>query len=158
MVRADRGWFNDNHVSDRFGYALPVSELDRLAALDRGFRRSYLDHATLTAQLRGWADAFPRLVKLASSRLKPGGVLAFETPNPECLAIFATHFYLDPTHQRPIPPGLLVFYFEEFGFGSIEVHRLSPAVESMPALAELPEAVRDAFFGGLDYGIIGTRL
>ena len=100
----------------------------------------------------------PRLVKLASSRLKPGGVLALETPNPECLAIFATHFYLDPTHQRPIPPGLLVFYFEEFGFGNIEVHRLSPAVESMPALAELPEGIRTAFFGGLDYGIVGTRL
>jgi O-antigen chain-terminating methyltransferase len=100
----------------------------------------------------------PRLIKLAASRLKPGGVLALETPNPECLAIFATHFYLDPTHQRPIPPGLLVFYFEEFGFGNIEVHRLSPAVESMPALAELPESVRTALFGGLDYGITGTRL
>lgn len=100
----------------------------------------------------------PRLVKLAASRMKPGGVLALETPNPECLAIFATHFYLDPTHQRPIPPGLLVFYFEEFGFGNIEVHRLSPALESMPSLAELPEGVRTSFFGGLDYGIVGTRL
>lgn len=100
----------------------------------------------------------PQLVKLAASRLKPGGVLALETPNPECLAIFATHFYLDPTHQRPIPPGLLVFYFEEFGFGRIEVHRLSPAVESMPSLAALPEEFREAFFGGLDYGIIGRKL
>ena len=73
-------------------------------------------------------------------------MLALETPNPECLAIFATHFYLDPTHQRPVPPGLLVFYLEEFGFGRIEVHRLSPAAESMPSINELPQQFRDALF------------
>jgi 2-polyprenyl-3-methyl-5-hydroxy-6-metoxy-1,4-benzoquinol methylase len=100
----------------------------------------------------------PALVRLCGSKLRAGGVLALETPNPECLAIFATHFYLDPTHQRPIPPSLLVFYFEEYGFGGIEVHRLSPAAESMPSLHELPEDFRNAFFGALDYGIIGRRL
>jgi O-antigen chain-terminating methyltransferase len=103
-------------------------------------------------------DRVPQLVKLCSAKLKSGGVLSLETPNPECLAIFATHFYLDPTHTRPIPHGLLAFYMEEYGFGGIEVHRLSPAVESMPSLAELPAAFREAFFGGLDYGIIGKRL
>ena len=46
--------------------------------------------------------------------------LVIETPNPECLAIFATHFYLDPTHQRPIPHPLLSFYMEENGLGGIE--------------------------------------
>jgi O-antigen chain-terminating methyltransferase len=92
-------------------------------------------------------------VKLARS-----GVLAIETPNPECLAIFATHFFLDPTHTRPIPSSLLVFYREECGFGRIEVHRLSPAIESMPSVATLPEDFRQAFFGGLDYAIIARRL
>ena len=101
---------------------------------------------------------YPLSSGFAASKLRAGGVLALETPNPECLAIFATHFYLDPTHQRPIPPSLLVFYFEEYGFGGIEVHRLSPAVESMPSVGELPEGFRNAFFGGLDYGIIGRRL
>lgn len=103
-------------------------------------------------------EQVPQLVKLCASKLKTGGVLALETPNPECLAIFATHFYLDPTHTRPIPPGLLVFYFEESGLGGIEVHRLSPAAESLPAVRELPVAFRDAFFGGLDYGIVGRKL
>jgi len=86
------------------------------------------------------------------------GVIAIETPNPECLAIFATHFYLDPTHTRPVPHPLLVFYLEEFGIGRIEVRKLSPAVESMPALASLPEEFRAAFFGGLDYAVIGRKL
>jgi O-antigen chain-terminating methyltransferase len=81
-----------------------------------------------------------------------------ETPNPECLAIFATHFYLDPTHTRPVPAPLLRFYMEDAGFGSIEVERLAPAVESMPALADLPPSVREAFFGGLDYAILARKL
>lgn len=104
------------------------------------------------------AQQVPRLVKLAAAKLRPGARAVFETPNPECLAIFATHFYLDPTHTRPAPAALMRFYLEEAGFGGIAVERLSPAVEALPALAELPAAVRDAFFGGLDYAISGIRL
>jgi len=37
---------------------------DRLAHLDRGFRQRYLDFDTLTAQLEGWAQAFPELAHL----------------------------------------------------------------------------------------------
>lgn len=99
-----------------------------------------------------------RLVKLAAAKLKPGAAFIAETPNPECLAIFATHFYIDPTHTRPIPPALLAFYFEEAGFGRIEVVRLAPASESMPALSDLPTSVREAFFGSLDYACIGIKL
>jgi O-antigen chain-terminating methyltransferase len=103
-------------------------------------------------------ERLPEFVKLASAALERGGMLAIETPNPECLAIFATHFYLDPTHTRPVPHPLLAFYLEEFGFGLIEVHRLAPAVESMPALAALPEEFRTAFFGSLDYAITARKL
>ncbi len=105
----------------------------------------------------------PELVALAAAKLEPGGVLAIETPNPECLAIFATNFYLDPTHVRPVPSALLHFYFEESGFGSIEVHQLAPAVEVFPEIATLAgvnglEAFQKKFFGGLDYAIIGRKL
>ncbi|HTM49602.1 MAG TPA: class I SAM-dependent methyltransferase [Bryobacteraceae bacterium] len=100
----------------------------------------------------------PEMIRLVSEKLSTGGLLAIETPNPECLAIFASHFYLDPTHTRPVPHPLVSFYLQECGFGGIEVQRLSPAVESMPALASLPEDFRNAFFGGLDYAIFGIRL
>jgi O-antigen chain-terminating methyltransferase len=103
-------------------------------------------------------DRLPELIRLCASRLAQGGVIAIETPNPECLAIFATHFYLDPTHTRPVPHPLLIFYLEEFGVGNIEVRRLSPAVDSMPALKTLPEEFREAFFGALDYAVIGRKL
>jgi 2-polyprenyl-3-methyl-5-hydroxy-6-metoxy-1,4-benzoquinol methylase len=100
----------------------------------------------------------PDLIVLMAKKLRAGALAIIETPNPECLAIFATHFFLDPTHTRPVPARLLGFYMEEAGFGRLEVERLSPAVDSMPALAELPAAVRDQFFGGLDYVIFGRRL
>ncbi len=100
----------------------------------------------------------PEFVGLVKAKLKQGTLLAMETPNPECLAIFATHFYLDPTHARPLPPALLSFYLEEAGFGRLDVVRLEPAVDSMPSLTSLPPDFRDKFFGALDYAIFGLKL
>ena len=100
----------------------------------------------------------PKFVKNCAKKLQKGGVLIMETPNPECLAIFATHFYLDPTHHRPVPPILAAFHMEEAGLGRIEVKRLAPAIDSMPSLASLPADFREAFFGCLDYAIIGQKL
>ena len=90
--------------------------------------------------------------------LRPGGIAIFETPNPKNILVGATNFYIDPTHTRPVPAPLLRFYLEEAGFGGIEVERLEPAADSMPALQELPSPLREAFFGGLDYAILARRL
>jgi 2-polyprenyl-3-methyl-5-hydroxy-6-metoxy-1,4-benzoquinol methylase len=103
-------------------------------------------------------ERLPELVQLTHAKLRSGGLLAIETPNPECLAIFATHFYLDPTHRHPIPPALMSFYLEEGGFGRIEVERLNPAIESMPSVAELPEGFQREFFGALDYVVFARKL
>ena len=100
----------------------------------------------------------PELIALVHAKLRTGGLLAIETPNPECLAIFATHFYIDPTHRHPIPPVLASFYLEEAGFGQLEIQRLSPAIQTLPALAELPEEFRKQFFGSLDYAAFGVKL
>lgn len=100
----------------------------------------------------------PKFIRSCSAKLEKDGVLILETPNPECLAIFATHFYMDPTHQRPVPPMLAAFHMEEAGLGRIEVKRLAPAVDSMPSLASLPADFRKAFFGCLDYAIVGRKL
>ncbi len=133
-------------TADLFEYLgnLPESSLDGI------FCSQVVEHLP--------ADRLPEMIRLCASRLERGGVIAMETPNPECLAIFATHFYLDPTHVRPVPSALLAFYMEEFGIGRIETQKLSPAIDSMPSLAELPAGFRDAFFGGLDYAIFGKKL
>jgi SAM-dependent methyltransferase len=103
-------------------------------------------------------ERLPETIRLCAAKLERGGLLAIETPNPECLAIFGSHFYLDPTHTRPVPHALLAFYLEEFGMGGIETRKRSPAVESWPELSELPEGVREKFFGGLDYAIFARKL
>ena len=104
------------------------------------------------------AAALPELIRLLGAKVRPGALVAFETPNPECLAIFATHFYLDPTHVRPVPAPLLSFYLQEAGFGDVSIDHLAPAEDTMPAITELPESFRRQFFGGLDYSVIARRL
>ena len=136
----------DAEVADLFVYLENLPE----ASLDGIFCSQVVEHLP--------PQRLPEMIRLCASRLQRNGVLAIETPNPECLAIFATHFYLDPTHQRPVPHPLLAFYLEEFGVGNIEVRKLSPAAESMPSLKSLPEDFREAFFGGLDYAILGKKL
>jgi O-antigen chain-terminating methyltransferase len=133
-------------TADLFAYLESLPE----ATLDGIFGAQVVEHLA--------PERIPEMIRLAASRLVRGGVLVIETPNPECLAIFATYFYLDPTHTRPVPHPLLEFYMQEFGVGHIEIHRRSPAVESVPALSDLPESVRTALFGGLDYAIIGRKL
>jgi O-antigen chain-terminating methyltransferase len=133
-------------VADLFVYLENLPE----AALDGIFCSQVVEHLP--------PHRLPEMVRLCASRLQRNGVIAIETPNPECLAIFATHFYLDPTHQRPVPHPLLAFYLEEFGVGNIEVRKLSPAADSMPSVKSLPEDFREAFFGGLDYAILGKKL
>jgi O-antigen chain-terminating methyltransferase len=103
------------------------------------------------------------LVRLAAQKLEPGGILAVETPNPSCLAIFARDFYIDPTHVRPVPSNLLSFYFEEAGMGGLEIHELHPASEIFPELAAFDQVdglkdFRRKFFGGLDYALVGRKL
>jgi O-antigen chain-terminating methyltransferase len=133
-------------VADLFAYLNDLPE----ASLDGIFCSQVVEHLA--------PERLPEMIKLCAARLSRGGVIAIETPNPECLAIFATHFYLDPTHTRPVPAALLAFYMEEFGVGRIETRKLAPAVESMPSLAELPAAFRESFFGALDYAIVGRKL
>lgn len=103
-------------------------------------------------------EQVPRLIELVAQKMRRDGVFVIETPNPECLVIFATHFYLDPTHTRPVPPALLCFYLQEAGFGNLELQYLEPAVEHFPELAELPASLREKFFGALDYRVIARRL
>ncbi|MDN0076842.1 class I SAM-dependent methyltransferase [Crenobacter sp. SG2303] len=56
--------------------------------------------------------------------LKPGGLLIMETPNPENISVGTRSFYLDPTHQRPIPDLLLSFVAEYYGFARVKTLRL----------------------------------
>jgi len=63
----------------------------------------------------------PSLITLLSRKMQASGILVVETPNPEDNDTMTRHFWIDPTHTRPVPAALLRFYLEEAGFGRIEV-------------------------------------
>ena len=64
------------------------------------------------------------LVQEALRVLRPAGLLILETPNPENIVVGTTSFYLDPTHHQPIPPQLLSFLPEFYGFARTKILRL----------------------------------
>ncbi|MFQ5749915.1 MAG: hypothetical protein ACE5H3_10730, partial [Planctomycetota bacterium] len=62
-----------------------------------------------------------RLVALAARKLAPAGTLLLETPNPYNEDA-RRHFWLDPTHVRPVHPELAQFLAESAGFPLAEIH------------------------------------
>lgn len=93
------------------------------------YLQSLKDHSLLA--ITGFHIAehlpFPVLQTLfAEARrvLIPCGLLILETPNPENLVVGTASFYIDPTHQRPLPAQLLTFLAEHNHFSRIKLLRL----------------------------------
>lgn len=100
-------------------------------------------------------EQLQELVKEAQRVLKPGGLLIMETPNPENLMVGATEFYLDPTHVKPIPPLLLVFLTEYYGYKKIKLLRLNePNHNIVPHVLNLSDVFRGV---SPDYAVIGQK-
>ena len=66
-------------------------------------------------------DDLVEFLDLAASRLRPGGVLIAETPNPAALIVLGNSYILDPTHVRPLHPSLLSFLCEGAGFRDVRL-------------------------------------
>jgi len=100
-------------------------------------------------------DSLQILVHEAFRVLKPGGLLILETPNPENIIVSMTEFYLDPTHQNPIPPALLYFLVEYYGFARIKIVRLN---ESIPISDSKEPRLMDVFMGvSPDYSVVAQK-
>jgi SAM-dependent methyltransferase len=94
------------------------------------------------------------VLRSAVRALRPGGVLIAETPNGLNLRVAASTFWIDPTHQRPLHPEVLVFLALEAGFASVERLFLNPVGPPPPPLDGLPEPAADAI-GRLLYDVDG---
>jgi O-antigen chain-terminating methyltransferase len=95
------------------------------------------------------------LVEEALRVLKPAGLLILETPNAENMVVGTHTFYLDPTHERPIPQLLLSFLVEHAGFNRNKVLRLQEA----PHLREAQEISLVQVLEGVspDYAILAQK-
>ncbi|WP_292298070.1 class I SAM-dependent methyltransferase [Mesorhizobium sp.] len=95
------------------------------------------------------------LVEEALRVLAPGGLLILETPNPENFSVSTLTFHLDPTHRKPLPPGLLQFLAEYSGFGASHIIRLNHD-SSLPAKRTL--SLSDVLQGASpDYALVAQK-
>jgi len=114
------------------------------------------------------------LVGLAYQKMKPGGHIVIETPNPQCLLIFASFFYADLSHVQPIHPETMRFLLLSAGFRDIDVaftnlvprnQRLAKIagpgdVEKEPWVEQLNsnvEKLNSVLFSYMDYAAIGRK-
>ena len=100
-------------------------------------------------------DVLQNVVQDALRVLLPGGLLILETPNPESILVGTSNFYLDPTHERPLPPLLMEFLPEYYGFHRTKILRLQePANQSH----ERQPKIYDVFAGvSPDYAIVAQK-
>ncbi len=137
---------------------LNVSEEDFLTYLQR------LDDASIGA-ITGFhivehvpLKTLVTLLNEALRVLRPGGVVIFETPNPENVLVGSNYFYMDPTHRNPLPRELLEFLLESRGFEAIELLNLHPWESARVAgESELTERFNTYFYGPMDYAIVGRK-
>jgi O-antigen chain-terminating methyltransferase len=94
--------------------------------------------------------------------LTPGGIFIGEVPNSETLRVGASTFWIDPTHERPLFPGLLRFLASEIGFKKEEGVYSSPLLDE-PDVSSLPNDVQETFLamfrqlnGAGDFALIAT--
>jgi SAM-dependent methyltransferase len=100
------------------------------------------------------------LVYQIARTLKPGGVLLIETPHPGNLLMAAEQFWMDPTHNRPIPLPLMEFLFEYCGIGVVHRFEVNPRAESehLPFRElELANRLDLLLYGPQDYAMMGRR-
>ncbi|HYH74966.1 MAG TPA: class I SAM-dependent methyltransferase [Candidatus Saccharimonadales bacterium] len=91
--------------------------------------------------------------------LVPGGMVIFETPNPENIDVGSYTFYYDPSHLHPLAPPVLSFALETRGF-KVDVLRLHPKLtdEQLAGISDphVAEVVR-RFNTARDFAVLGYK-
>lgn len=99
------------------------------------------------------------IVEQAARVLENGGMVIFETPNPENVLVGSHTFYHDFSHRNPVTPSAISFLFQYHGFSDIHIERLNPYPESakVPGNDPLTERVNGHFCGPQDFAIIARK-
>lgn len=113
-------------------------------------------------------SVFMELLKSCYYVLKPGGMILFETQNPQNLIVGADMFYVDPSHIRPIEPKLTEFLVDYSGFQEVRIipanscpnwQGVDPA--TLPAnlenFARKFNEVNFRLFGPQDYAVFAVK-
>jgi O-antigen chain-terminating methyltransferase len=105
-------------------------------------------------------DVLVQLIDQTVRVLKPGGLVIFETPNPQNVLVGCHNFYIDPTHLNPIPCLTAQFILESRGLCEVEIVQLHPYPDSFNLMdrSEIAQRFNDYFYGPQDYAVIGCRV
>lgn len=123
--------------------ALPDNSLDLISSFH------VVEHLTF--------DYLRSMLRQAQRVLSPQGLLILETPNSENLSVGTSDFYLDPTHERPLPPPFLQFLCEFSGFERTKVLRLQEHAELRNEHAPIG-LVNVLFHVSPDYAVIARNV
>jgi SAM-dependent methyltransferase len=113
-------------------------------------------------------------VGLAYAKMKAGGHIVAETPNPQCLLIFASFFYADLSHVQPIHPETMRFLFLSAGFRDVQVKFTNPVPRNQRLARVVPpprsdgeewikelnanmDKLNTVLFGYMDYAAIARK-
>lgn len=153
---------------------LDAIEADALEHL-RSLRRSSLGGAFAAQVAEHMQPAeFIELIKLLFEKVRKGSPIVIETPNPQCLLIFASFFYADLSHVKPIHPETTRFLCQSAGFSDVTIRfinkvpraqRLATIVSGseeqgswLDDMNENIEKLNSVLFSHLDYAAIAWKL
>ena len=104
---------------------------------------------------------------LALKALKPGGLIAMETPNIMNLHVASCDFYSDITHIRPVHPVALRNRMKQMGYKDIDIKFLHPFPQSEQLVCDAPglgeeakknfEKINELIWGCRDCVILATK-
>ena len=145
-----------------------IAYLEQLADNSIGgiFAAQLIEHLT--------REQLADLIELARRKVVPGGVIAFETINPQSVTALSRNFFRDPTHVWPLHPDTMRFMMEMKGIPTSEILYRSPypseAVlqpvqisdylpprwrQTLQELNDNVERLNQLLFGHQDYCIVG---
>jgi 2-polyprenyl-3-methyl-5-hydroxy-6-metoxy-1,4-benzoquinol methylase len=140
------------------GEGLDVEQADALAYLDAQpdaslggiFAAQVVEHLPASALLR--------LLELAVTKLRPGGVLVAETINP-LSPLSLRNYFADLTHAQPLVPETLALLARQVGFAETEIRYLNEPAERLaepddPVLAANAARINEVLFAPLDYALV----
>ena len=161
-VLVGRGWqargvdTNERMLAEARGHGLETSRGDAIAYLQGLESKSVQLVSAFHLVEHLPSHLLLTLLTEMSRVLDDDGIVLLETPNPENLAVGTSYFYLDPTHDKPLPPQLLQFYVEECGVPVARILRING--EADPEQFETVEAaLRPLLHRALDYAVVGIK-
>src|SRR2546421_351605 len=121
-------------------------------------QRRYLEELGQNAPVLDIGCGRGEPLRLATAKLRPGGVLIAETINP-LSPIALRNYFADLTHAQPLVPETLELLARQSGFAETEVRFLNEPAERLtepddPVIAANVRRLNDLLFAPLDYALV----